>query len=105
MRCKLGDLAFINKAIRTANIGLIVQCSELLGHLEKDEPFNWNGEQWSAPDTGDYWVVTSSSGSIETQFGKSKQAFILDAWLTPIRELPEEDNLYTTEELTDNITA
>jgi hypothetical protein len=105
MRCKIGDLAFINKALRQSNIGLIVQCTELIGYLEKDEPFNWNGETWAAPGSDYYWIVTSTTGSIETQFGKSKQGFIADAWLTPIRELPEEDSLYTTEELTDDLTV
>lgn len=103
MRCKIGDLAFINKSIRVVNVGLIIQCTELLGYMNKDERFIWNGEQWAAPTTGDFWVITSSSSSLETQHGKSKQAFILDAWLTPIKPLPEEDYLYTEEELSDTL--
>lgn len=103
MQCKLGDLAFIKKSLRPPNIGLIVQCTQLIGYLSKDEKFMWNGEQWAAPDTGDYWVVTSSSGSIETQYGKSTQAFILDAWLVPIPELPAEDDITAEETLTDTL--
>lgn len=84
MRCKINDLAFIRKALRPSNIGLIVQCTQLIGHLKKDDIFMVDGENWQAPDTGDYWQVTSASGSLETLFGKSKKGFIMDSWLTPI---------------------
>lgn len=103
MQCRLGGLAFIRKSLRPPNIGLIVQCTQLIGYLSKDEKFMWNGEQWSAPHSGDFWVVTSSTGSIETQYGKSAQAFILDAWLVPIPELPAEDDITTEETLTDTL--
>lgn len=105
MRCKIGDLAFVRKSIRPQNIGLVVQCTELIGHMNKDEKFIWNGEQWAAPDTGDFWVVTSNSCSLETQYGRSKQAFILDAWLTPINPLPEEDDISTEQTLNDEVEA
>lgn len=105
MQCRLGDLAFIRKSVRPPNIGLIVQCTELIGYIEKDAKFMWNGEQWAAPDTGDFWVITSSSSSLETQYGKSTQAFILDAWLTPIKPLPEEDDISTEQTLDNEVEA
>lgn len=105
MQCKIGDLAFIKKSLRPPNIGLIIQCTELIGYLNKDEKFMWNGEQWAALDTGYYWLVTSNTNSIETQFGKAKQAFILDAWLTPINPLPEEDDISTEQTLNDEVEA
>lgn len=99
MRCKVGDLAFIRKALRPQNIGLIVQCTEYIGPLIKGEKFKWNGEMWTAIDTGDFWVITSPTGSIETQYGKSKQAHTLDAWLTPIKAEPEQNSVSTEKTL------
>ena len=96
MRCKVGDLAFIHKALRPQNIGLIVECTEYIGPLIKGEKFKWNDEIWVAIDTGGFWAITSPNGSIETQYGKSKKAYTLDAWLTPIKAEPEEI-LVTTE--------
>lgn len=83
LRCKPNDLALITKAIREINIGRIVECKEHLGYFQKDEPVMYSGEQWAAQDTGHIWVVFSSSG-VETQYGSSKIALMMDHWLMPI---------------------
>jgi len=43
----------------------------------------YSGEQWAAQDTGHIWVVFCSSG-VETQYGSSKVALMMDHWLMPI---------------------
>jgi hypothetical protein len=97
MNCKLGDIAYIKKAIRKENIGLIVSVVSLLGSFKQGESYMWNGEQFLAYDTDSHWIIESKSG-IETQYGKSKQAVIMDSWLIPIRS-DETDNLVEDKEL------
>lgn len=92
-QCKLNDLAFIKKSLRPANVGLIIQCVKYLGPYSKGELITINGEHWHAYDTDDHWVIESKSGSIETQFGKSKIAYIPDSWLTPIKPLSDDGEL------------
>ena len=98
MQCKLGDLCYIKKSMRPANIGLIVTCQSYLGYFLEGDTIEMNGESWLAPFSDNYWLITNSSGSIETQFGKSKEAYIPDLWLVPITGLPleEEEDLYNT---------
>lgn len=84
MNCKENDLAYIKKALRPANIGRVVTCKSLLGYFSKDESFMWNGEKFYAYDTDHHWVIECSSG-LETMFGESKEAVIIDSWLIPIR--------------------
>jgi len=83
LRCKLNDLALITRAIREVNVGRIVECKENLGYFQKDDPVMYSGEQWAAQDTGHIWVVFCSSG-VETQYGSSKVALMMDHWLMPI---------------------
>jgi hypothetical protein len=88
MKCKQGDLAFIKKAIRKENIGRIVTCIKHLGHYKQGATIVINGENWLAPDSDHYWLI---SGNIETQFGQAKQSYIMDSWLSPIEPLPPEE--------------
>jgi hypothetical protein len=81
MKCKQGQMAFIIKSLRKENIGRVVTCEKYLGYYSKDDKIVMNGEVWLAPDTDDYWSVT---GNIETQYGPSAQAYIMDSWLRPI---------------------
>jgi len=90
MRCKLGDLAFIRKAMRSSNIGKVVQCKELLGKFNRGDEIKWNGELFVSTDTDYIWVVTSKS-QLETLYGPSIEAFIADSWLTPINGEPSEN--------------
>lgn len=98
MRNKQGDLAFIKKAIRQSNIGLIVECKEYLGYYLQDDIIEISGEQYTAIISDNYWSIASPSGSVETQFGKAKSGFIPDMWLTPIKAdgLDEDDSVYKT---------
>ena len=82
-QCKEGQLAFIKKSLRPENIGKVVICQKYIGYYSRGDVVTVNGENWLAPDTDDYWVIYSESG-IETQYGKSKIAYIMDSWLTPI---------------------
>lgn len=91
MRCKLGQLAFIKKSIRTENIGLIVSCKENLGYHLRGDIVEINKERFMSPDSDNIWIIESSSGSIETQFGKSKIGYIPDTWLEPIEPINDED--------------
>lgn len=99
MRCKIGDLAFVRKALRPSNIGKVVQCKELLGEFKWGETFVWNGELYHSPDSDYLWVVTSKS-PVETLYGPSIEAFIPDSWLTPIRAEPSENS---EEEFTEDL--
>jgi hypothetical protein len=101
MRCTLHDLAFINTALRPKNIGLVVTCSESLGYALMGDIIELNGERWLAPISDNYWSITSSNASIETQYGKSALAFIPDTWLTPIKAEPLETDETTELELDD----
>ena len=104
MKCKTGDLAFVIKALRPANIGKVVTVETHIGYLTRGEQFKWNGEVWTAFETDDTWVVSSSSG-LETMYGTSKQAIVPDSWLRPIQ--PDADPVDEDTELTldDEITV
>lgn len=91
MKCKVGDLAFIKKSIRPENIGLIVCCKENLGYHLRGDIVEINKERFMSPDDDNIWIIESTSGSIETQFGKSKIGYIPDTWLQPIEPLNDED--------------
>lgn len=104
MICKQGDLAFIKKALRQENVGLIVECKKYLGYYCHGDYMQINGELWVAPHSDNYWLIESSTGSIETMFGKSKVAYGPDTWLSPIKPISDDDieDLYaTTEDLID----
>lgn len=92
MRCKQGDLAFINKALRPENIGRVVNCAKYLGYFIEGEVIV--DQVLLAHTTDHWWFVTSDSKSIETQFGKSDYAYLPDTWLTPIKPEPlDEDDV------------
>jgi hypothetical protein len=103
MNCKQGDLAYIIKALRSVNIGRIVTCKELIGKLNQEEPYMWNGEVYSAAISDNHWVVSCASG-LETLYGKSKEAVIPDTWLRPIKgdllDSEEHDTLNIIDEAT-----
>ena len=88
MQLKVSSLAFIKKAIRKENIGKIVTCVKYLGHFEKEATITIHGENWSAIDTGDYWLI---SGNIETMYGMATESHIPAHWLSPIEPLPPEE--------------
>lgn len=101
MKCKQGQMAFIKKSLRKENIGLVVECTTHLGYFSRGDKIPMSGEFWYAPDSDDYWMITSASGSIETLYGKSKVAYTLDSWLTPIDpDILDKDE---SEELEDNL--
>lgn len=106
LRCKQGDLAFVIKAIRQSNIGLIVLVEEYVGYFQRGEEYYYGGLRLVAYDTGHVWKVTSSSKSIDTIDGKSNFALTIDTWLTPIKGLPEdEENLYEDAPMEDRLTV
>lgn len=86
MKCKQGDLAYIKKALRPANIGLAVVCKEYLGYYLRDDIIEVNKEHFTAIISDNYWVIENSYCEIETQFGKSSMAFSPDTWLEPIKK-------------------
>lgn len=88
MKCKVGDLAFIKKALREENIGRVVTCTKYLGYYSRGDTITISGELWLAPDSDDFWCVT---GNLSTQFGQASQAYIADSWLYPLEELPPEE--------------
>ena len=100
MKCKKGQLAFIKKAIRKENIGRVVTCVKYLGYYEKEATITINGEQWSAIDSGDFWLI---EGNIETMYGASRQSHIPDHWLSPLDELPPEELEETDKSLEDSL--
>lgn len=102
MKCKQGDIAFIKKSIRPENMGKVVECKQLLGYFERGAHITWNGEIFIAYDTDHYWVIESKSG-IETQYGKSTQAFIMDSLLTPIKADGLDDENTTDENIHDEL--
>ena len=95
-QCKEGQLAFIKKSLRLENIGKVVICQKYIGYFSKGDTVVVNGEHWKAFDTDDHWIIFSESG-IETQFGSSKIAYILDSWLTPIEPDLLKDEVETKE--------
>lgn len=81
MRCKQGQLAFIIKSIRPENIGRVVTCVKHIGYYSQGDTVTISGENWVAFDTDDHWLI---EGNIETQYGPSKVAYIMDSWLKPL---------------------
>lgn len=98
---KLNQLAFIKKSLRPINIGKIVNCKKYLGYYSKGDKINISGELYQAFDTDHYWIIESNSEILETQFGKSKEAYSMDSWLTPIPPLEDEDST-ESQELTED---
>jgi len=88
-KCKVGDLAFIKKSLRIANVGLIVSVDEYIGNFKKGDVFDYGGLPQAAIDDGHVWRIGSSTKSIHTKDGKSTFGLILDQWLTPIKGDPE----------------
>ena len=96
MKCKLNDLCFILNSLRPSNLGKVVEIVEYLGYFQKDEQYKWNGEVWTAFDTDHYWVI---KGNLETMYGISKMATIMDSWLLPLDSEPANDSVMQEEEL------
>jgi len=88
--CKKDDIAFVKKALRPKNIDKVVTVKTYLGYYERAQPYVWNGETFLAFDSDDHWIIECNSG-LETQFGSSLQAVIMDSWLFPIRGDEQED--------------
>lgn len=89
MRCKLGDLAFINKSIRPRNVGKVVTCKEYLGYFIEGESIN---EYSVAFMTDHFWLIESNRQDIELMDGMASTAYVPDLWLTPITPPPLEDD-------------
>jgi hypothetical protein len=83
-KCRQGDLAIINKSIRLVNTGKIVTVSEYLGYFHADTIIELLGEEYCLFVSSHYWVIESSSSSLQTQYGRSMIAIQPDIWLTPI---------------------
>lgn len=100
MKCKQGDLCYIKKALRNSNIGKVVTTKLLIGKLNRGDHYKWNGETFIAYDSDYHWVISSKSG-IETQFGNSLEAVIMDSWLVPINgdNIVIEDDVKELEEV------
>lgn len=107
MKCKLGDMAFIKKALRKENIGLIVTCKKYIGYYLKGDLIEIDKELWEAPYSDNYWIIESSSGSINTLFGKATTAYGPDTWLHPIKPdtLDTDENSGVTKEINDEVYA
>ena len=75
---------------------MIVECKEYLGYYLKGDKVEINKEFWSVPISDNYWLIESSTCSIGTLFGKAKNAYGPDTWLSPIKTdgIDDEDNLY-----------
>lgn len=96
MELKVGSLAFIKKAIRKENIGKVITCVKYLGFFEKGATITIHNENWSAIDTGDFWLI---SGNIETMYGTATESHIPAHWLSPISPLDEaEEDDYSLED-------
>lgn len=93
MNCKSGDLAIIKRAVRMSNVGKIVKVLHSLGQINAGSEFVWNSEIWYAPVTDQYWVIEHQS--IDTIFGPSREAYIADSWLTPIKPELNDDEVST----------
>jgi len=97
-RCKVGDLAFIKKAIIQENVGRVVSVVQYIGFLSADEQFEYNGIACRVPVTDHYWWITSKT-PLETPVGPTNKAYGADMWLEPIKP----DLLDTTEETGDEV--
>ena len=95
MRCKQGELAFINKALRPENVGRVVTTSKYMGYFIAGEVIV--DQVLLAHTTDHWWMIESESGSIQTEFGSTNLAYSPDTWLTPIKPQPlaENDEIYT----------
>lgn len=89
MRCKQGDLAWINKSIRQKNIGKVVTCKEYLGYFIEGENIT---EYTVAHMTDHFWLIESNQPDIEVLNGHVSTAYLPDLWLTPITPPPLEDD-------------
>lgn len=87
MRCKVDDLCYIKKSLREPNIGLVVRCKKYLGYYERGSTIIISGESFLAFDSDDHWLVENDYGEIEYQFGRSREGYIMDSWLEPIKKL------------------
>jgi hypothetical protein len=101
-KCKLNDICFILKALRQSNIGKVVETVEYLGYFQKDEPFTWSGEVWTAFDTDHHWVV---KGNLETHYGTSELSYIMDSWLLPMKPEDSGEGVYEVEDIPEDIAA
>lgn len=97
MKCTMGDLAYIINAIRPENIGLVVECKESIGYHLRGDIVDLMGERYIAIDSDNYWIISSPTGDITTQYGLSKISFIPDTWLEPI--VPKKLDTDTTKTL------
>jgi len=102
---KVGELSYIKKSIRPANVGLVVTCTQYLGYFLENDYLEMHGEFFKAPFSDNYWLITNESGQIETQFGKAKEAYCPDLWLVPIAgiKLEDEEDLYLTNNIDDEV--
>lgn len=105
MKCKLNDIAYIRKSLRPENIGLVVRCKTYLGYFIRGEDITISGEIYGAFDTDHYWMIENDCSELETQFGKSRESFILDSWLDPIVPKGEDTDIKTKIEFDDRIDA
>lgn len=105
MQCKKDDLCYIRKSLRPNNVGLVVQCKVYLGHYSRGEMIPMHGEQWMAFDTDDYWLIENNYGDIETQYGNSRESYIMDSWLEPIPPKSQDIGTTTKKKIEDNIDA
>lgn len=103
MRCKLGDLAFINKSLRPANVGKVVTCVKYLGYFIDGEMMS---EYSMAHTTDHYWMVEAAHKDLELLGGKGSTAYLPDLWLTPITppEMDDDTDTETPYELADDLT-
>jgi hypothetical protein len=99
---KQGDLAFINTALRPANMGAVVTCTQYLGYYLQGDYVEMHGEYFKAYCSDNFWLI---SGDLLTQFGPAKESYIPDLWLTPILadKLDTEENEHLT--IDDKISA
>ena len=99
MKCKKGDLAYINQALRKENIDLIVECKENLGFHLVDDIVEISGERFKAQISDTFWIVSNKECAIETMFGPSREAYIPDSWLTPIKSDSDKTSTKIEDEL------
>jgi hypothetical protein len=97
---KAGEPAFIVKAIREKNIGKIVTPKALIGFVNAGNTFRYNGEAWVSVVDGYLWCV---EGNLETMYGDSREGFIPDHWLKPVK--PDNFDETLEEELVEELHA
>ena len=89
MLCEEGDLAYIKKALRPENVGLVILCKQYLGYYLRGDIVEVNGEHFTAIVSDNYWYIENDYGEIETMFGKSRVSYHPDLWLEPIKKTPD----------------